>query len=221
MTTAPGVEAGAAPEAAAGVEAGTATQPAQGTGSVVGTGSVAPRRVAPGGTGARALRDVLGRYATGVTVVTCAGGPQHAPAGVTVNSFTSVSLTPPLILWCLALSSRSRSAFTTAEYFAVNVLAADQRPLAARFTAPGDRFRDLVTRPGPHGEPLLPGTAALLCCRRHDVVPAGDHLLILGTVEHHSRTTSRTLLFADGGYHEGPAPMPRADQLAGGGGQAR
>ncbi|WP_206739249.1 flavin reductase family protein [Streptomyces sp. L2] len=182
---------------------------------------MAPRRAAPGGTGARALRDVLGRYATGVTVVTCAGGPHHAPAGVTVNSFTSVSLAPPLILWCLALSSRSRSAFTTAEYFAVNVLAADQRPLAARFTAPGDRFRDLVTRPGPHGEPLLPGTAALLCCRRHDVVPAGDHLLILGTVEHHARTASRTLLFADGGYHEGPAPMPRADQLAGGGGQAR
>ncbi|GGW32263.1 flavin oxidoreductase [Streptomyces lucensis JCM 4490] len=162
------------------------------------------RRAAPAGPGARALREVLGRYATGVTVVTC--GPLHAPTGVTVNSFTSVSLNPPLILWCLARSSRSREAFTTAEYFAVNVLAAGQRDLATRFSGPADRFQGLTPRPGPRGEPLLPGAAAVLCCRRTAVVPAGDHLVFLGAVEHHARTADRTLLFADGAYHEGPPP---------------
>ncbi|MFR9797283.1 flavin reductase family protein [Streptomyces sp. MS06] len=168
------------------------------------------RRAAPAGPGERALRDVLGRYATGVTVVTCAGAP-GGPAGLTVNSFTSVSLDPPLVLWCLALSSRARPAFTAAEYFAVNVLAAGQRDLAARFAGPGDRFRGLAVRSGPHGEPLLPGAAATLCCRRSGLVPAGDHLLLLGAVEQHTRTGRRVLLFADGAYHEGPAaPAPRS-----------
>ncbi|MFI5972658.1 flavin reductase family protein [Streptomyces sp. NPDC051452] len=166
-------------------------------------GSATPRAIDPAGPGARALRDVLGRYATGVTVITCAG-PLGDPAGVTVNSFTSVSLDPPLVLWCLALSSRSRPAFTAAEHFAVNVLAADQRDLASRFAGPGDRFEGLTTKPGPHGEPLLPGAAATLCCRRVRLVPAGDHLVVLGAVEHHTRSTRRALLFADGTYHDGP-----------------
>ncbi|MEU2057131.1 flavin reductase family protein [Streptomyces bungoensis] len=163
------------------------------------------RRAEPAGPGRRALRDVLGRYASGVTVVTCAD-PHGAPAGVTVNSFTSVSLDPPLVLWCLALSSRGRPAFTAAEYFAVNALAAGQRDLAARFAGPGDRFQGLATLPGPHGEPLIAGAAATLCCRRSGVVPAGDHLVLLGAVEHHARTARRALLFADGAYHAGPPP---------------
>ncbi|MEU6401622.1 flavin reductase family protein [Streptomyces sp. NPDC046985] len=169
------------------------------------TAAPAPHRAGAAGAGRRALRDVLGRYATGVTVVTCTD-PNGARAGVTVNSFTSVSLDPPLILWCLALTSRGRPAFTAAEHFAVNVLAAGQRALAARFAGPGDRFQGLATRPGPHGEPLIPGAAATLCCRRGDVLPAGDHLVLLGAVEHHALTARRALLFADGAYHAGPPP---------------
>lgn len=168
------------------------------------------RSAAPAGPGSRALRDVLGRYATGVAVITCVG-PRGAPIGVTVNSFTSVSLDPPLVLWCLAMSSRSRPAFTDAEYFAVNVLAADQRELASRFAGPGRRFQGLATEPGPHGEPLITGAAATLCCRRARLLPAGDHMVVLGAVQHHARTARRILLFADGAYHEGPRRGSESD----------
>lgn len=153
-------------------------------------------------TGQRALRDVLGRYATGVAVVTT----RHLgrPAGVTVNSFTSVSLDPPLVLWCLSAASGSRAAFTRAEHFAVNVLGAGQRDLCTRFTRPGDRFAGLPVDTGPHGLPLLPGAVAVLLCRRTAVLPAGDHLLLLGAVTDHAMTPGPALLFADGGYHAGP-----------------
>lgn len=155
---------------------------------------------APGGR--RALRDVLGRYATGVAVVTT--WHQGRPAGVTVNSLTSVSLDPPLVLWCLNAASGSRRAFTEAAHFAVNVLAATQRDLAVRFTGPGDRFAALPVHTGPHGLPLLPGAIAVLLCRRAQVLPAGDHLVLLGTVTDHSSSPGPALLFADGAYHCGP-----------------
>lgn len=155
-----------------------------------------------GPAGQRALRDVLGRYATGVAVVTT--WHQGRPAGVTVNSFTSVSLDPPLVLWCLNASSGSRSAFTRAEHFAVNVLAADQRDVCARFTRPGDRFAGLPVHTGPHGLPLLPGAVAVLLCRRAGLLPAGDHLLLLGAVMDHGMSPGPALLFADGDYHAGP-----------------
>lgn len=152
--------------------------------------------------GQRALRDVLGRYATGVAIVTTR---HHGrPAGVTVNSFASVSLDPPLVLWCLNAASGSRTAFTGAGHFAVNVLAAGQHDLATRFTRPGDRFHGLPTRAGPHGLPLVPGAVAVLVCHRTRVLPAGDHLLLLGAVESGGSAPGPALLFADGAYHRGP-----------------
>ncbi|MEU8588403.1 flavin reductase family protein [Streptomyces sp. NPDC048664] len=199
--TAPGDAPGPAPKGAGPGGWDGAAAPADG-----GPGG-GPGGGGPDGDAGRALRAVLGRYATGVAVVTCRGAGGE-PAGMTVNSFTSVSLDPPLILWCLARSSRGLPAFTAAEHFAVHVLAADQRDLAARFSGPGDRFAGLATVPGPHEEPLLPGAAATLCCRNAGIVPAGDHLLLLGAVEHHARTARRALLFADGAYHAGPAPVP-------------
>lgn len=158
-----------------------------------------------------ALRDALGRYATGVAVLTCTD-PHGRPAGVTVNSFTSVSLEPPLVLWCLARTSGSRAAFTGAGHFTVNVLAAGQRELAVRFSGPGDRFADLPLPLGPLGDPVVPGAAATLCCRLTRVVPAGDHLILLGAVEGHTAAPSPVLLFADGAFHEGPAPRSPRDR---------
>lgn len=154
----------------------------------------------------RVLRDVLGRYPTGVAVVTTAD-PDGRPAGVTVNSFTAVSLDPPLVLWCLALSSSSLAAFTAAEYFAVQVLAASQRDLATRFAASrADRFHGLPVAVGPHGLPLLPDVAATLVCRRTRLLPAGDHMVLWGAVQSCTSGSGPALLFADSAFHPGPAP---------------
>jgi flavin reductase (DIM6/NTAB) family NADH-FMN oxidoreductase RutF len=150
---------------------------------------------------ARALRTVLGRYATGVTVVTtCHGG---RPVGVTVNSFTSVSLEPPLVLWCLSRTSGSLGAFVAAPRFVVNVLVAGQEPLARRFAAPGDRFAGTVTD-SVDGLPELAGTAATLVCRRRQVLPAGDHLVLFGEVCRATAGDHAPLLFLDGGYESLP-----------------
>ncbi|MFJ9522343.1 flavin reductase family protein [Kitasatospora sp. NPDC101801] len=153
-------------------------------------------------TAGRPLRAVLGRYATGVAVVTTRY--RGRPAGLTVNSFTSVSLDPPLVLWCLQLSATSRVAFTGADHFAVHLLAADQRELAVRFAGPGDRFAGLGDRAGRYGLPLLEGTVATLVCHRDRTVPAGDHLILIGRVLEHRATSGAPLLFVDGGFHAGP-----------------
>ncbi|GAA1143824.1 flavin reductase (DIM6/NTAB) family NADH-FMN oxidoreductase RutF [Kitasatospora gansuensis] len=150
----------------------------------------------------RPLRAVLGRYATGVAVVTTRY--RGHPAGVTVNSFTSVSLEPPLVLWCLQQSSTSRAAFTGGAHFAVNLLAADQRDLAVRFAGPGDRFAGLNSDEGRYGIPLLDGAVATLVCRREQVLPVGDHLVLIGRVLEHWTTSGAPLLFVDGGFHAGP-----------------
>ncbi|WP_457029010.1 flavin reductase family protein [Kitasatospora sp. P5_F3] len=150
----------------------------------------------------RPLRAVLGRYATGVAVVTTRH--RGRPAGLTVNSFTSVSLEPPLVLWCLQRSSTSQAAFTGADHFAVHLLAADQRDLAVRFAGPGDRFAGLRTEAGRYGLPRLDGTVATLICHRDRTVPAGDHLILIGRVLEHRATSGAPLLFVDGGFHAGP-----------------
>ena len=155
----------------------------------------------------RALRDVLGRYATGVAVVTTRW--RAGPAGLTVNSFTSLSLEPPLILWCLSRASGSRAAFTAARHFAVNVLAADQHQTALGFAGPGDRFAGRAWHGGPHGLPVLEHTVAALICRRERIVPAGDHLVVFGEVLEHRADPGAPLLFVDGAYHAGPATGPR------------
>ena len=153
----------------------------------------------------RALRNVLGRYATGVVVVTCRSSSDGQPVAVTINSFTSVSLDPPLILWCLALRSARRAEFAAAGHFAVHVLAASQRDLAIRFAGPVDRLHGLPVTTGPHGLPMLPGTAATLVCRRAGLLVAGDHLVVLGEVESFASTPGPTLVFADGAFHPGPS----------------
>jgi flavin reductase (DIM6/NTAB) family NADH-FMN oxidoreductase RutF len=151
----------------------------------------------------RTLRDVLGRFATGVTIVTGVNG-DGSPAGLTVNSFTSVSLAPPLILWCLRRSSTSRAAFAPGRPFAVNILATDQLDLARRFAGPpGERFTAVRWRGGPYGLALFDGSVAHLICRQEQRLRQGDHLIIIGAVEHYAAAPGRPLLFADGCFQDG------------------
>lgn len=130
---------------------------------------------------ARSYRDALGAFATGVAVAACAG--PGGGAGVTINSFTSVSLEPPLVLWCLGSASDRLDAFARAAGFGVSVLAADQEALAERFTvdgrlATGDPAFDAAE----HDALLARGALARLACRIVNRWTAGDHVIFLGRV---------------------------------------
>lgn len=130
----------------------------------------------------RALRDAAGRFATGVTVVTTCDDA-GVPVGLTANSFSSVSLDPPLVLWSLAKTSRAASAFLSAGQFAIHVLGEDQHDLATRFSAPvPDRFAGLERSASPDGVPLLHGCRARFECRTWQVVDGGDHHVFIGEV---------------------------------------
>jgi 3-hydroxy-9,10-secoandrosta-1,3,5(10)-triene-9,17-dione monooxygenase reductase component len=130
----------------------------------------------------RALRRALACFATGIAVVTTRGDG-GAPVGLTVNSFNSVSLDPPLILWSIALTAPSLAAFRRNDAFAVNILAADQADICARFATPApDKFSDVAWREGRLGVPVLDGTVAQFECRTHARYPGGDHEIHLGRV---------------------------------------
>jgi flavin reductase (DIM6/NTAB) family NADH-FMN oxidoreductase RutF len=150
--------------------------------------------------GHRALRDALGTFATGVTVVT-ALDPEGRAIGLTVNSFNAVSLEPPLVLWSLSLASPNLEAFRCASHFAVNVLAADQQVLSERFARrTGDKFAGLDWRAGRGGAPLLSGCCAVFECRNETQHAGGDHLIFIGRVEGCSRSDRAPLVFHGGRY---------------------
>lgn len=142
----------------------------------------APRSPSPGFT-QREFRDALGRFATGVTVVTtCAA--DGAPVGLTASSFNSVSLDPPLVLWSLGHRSSTMAAFSACTHYAVHVLSAAQVELAQRFATRGiDRFAGVNHTPGPHGVPLLAGALATFVCRNRSQHAEGDHTIFVGEVE--------------------------------------
>jgi flavin reductase (DIM6/NTAB) family NADH-FMN oxidoreductase RutF len=149
----------------------------------------------------RALRKALGRYATGVTIVT-AIDPDGHPIGLTVNSFAAVSLEPALVLWCLDNKSHNLAAFRAASHHAINILASGQEDLSNRFaTWPADRFVGLAWQPGVGGAPLFSG-----CCASFEVAnvtehAAGDHTIFIGSVERFSETPELApLLFHAGQY---------------------
>lgn len=134
--------------------------------------------------GGPSLREVMGAYPTGVTVVT-ATDACGVPFGLTVNSFTSVSLEPPLVLVCIGHRSNSHDRLVDAPAFGINVLAAHQGLAAQRFARePSDgRFDECTWAPGASGVPLLDGAVAWLECARHDVIGSGDHTILIGRVE--------------------------------------
>ena len=147
----------------------------------------------------RELRDALGRFATGVTVVTTM--TDAGPLGITANSFASVSLRPPLVLWSPARKSKRFPAFEAAGYFAIHVLSAGQQALAERFAAPlATGWGEIAYAPGIGGVPLLDGCAARFECRHEARYEGGDHLIVVGEVLRLVEEDVPPLLFYRGGY---------------------
>lgn len=141
----------------------------------------APAQAAPA-IDPRAFRKALGSFLTGVTVVATLQD-DGTPRGFTANSFTSVSLDPPLVLVCIAKSASSCPVFTAADHFSVNVLAEHQASVSMLFASKAaDRFAQAAWRRGPAGSPILDGVAAWFDCVRHEVVDAGDHVILIGRV---------------------------------------
>ena len=146
----------------------------------------------------RRFRAALGRFATGVTVITI-DGPE-GPAGMTANSFTSVSLDPPLVLWSLDRASSRFATFSGAACFAIHVIGRDDRALCGRFTRGGAGFSGLAAGRNGDGVPVLPGAIARYDCRLHATVPAGDHLLIIGAVARVETNEGAPLVFYGGAF---------------------
>lgn len=167
---------------------------------------------------ARQFRSALGAFATGVTIVTSRDAAGH-DVGLTANSFNSVSLDPPMVLWSLAKSARTLPAFLAATHFAVHVLAADQEELSLRFAARGaEKFAGLDLERGAAGVPLLRGCSARFQCRtafRHE---GGDHVIFVGAVESFDHSDRPPLVFHGGRYaltvSKEPAMEPREEESA-------
>ncbi len=148
----------------------------------------------------REFRDALAQFATGVVII-CAPGPDDRFVGFTANSFNSVSLDPPLVVWSLNRRATSLAAFEGAEQYAINVLAHDQSELARRFSRPhADRFAGVDYRLGTAGVPLIAGCVAWFECRHHARHRAGDHVLFLGAVETCGRGKGTGLVFHHGRF---------------------
>lgn len=149
---------------------------------------------------ARALRDAFGAFLTGVTVVTTIDDA-GLPIGFTANSFASVSLDPPLLLVCLAKTSRNYDTLTKAPGFAVNILAEGQKDVSNTFARPvEDRFASVTWQRGPFGAPVFADVAAWFDCAMHDVVDAGDHVILIGRVKGFDNNGTTGLGYARGGY---------------------
>ena len=152
-----------------------------------------------------ALRNAMGCYLTGVTIVTITG-PDKKPYGLTVTSFNSVSLTPPLILWSLDNRNDKLSLFQNARGFAVNIMAADQLALCEKFAAAdNDRFLNCDWHFGAHGQPLLKNALANLECRPWAEYGGGDHTIFVGEVMSIEQNNGRAAVFFNGklGQHDG------------------
>ena len=147
------------------------------------------------------LRAALGRFATGVTIVSCLD-EEGAPVGLTANSFNALSLDPPLVLWSLRRTSPSVSAFARAQRFSVNVLSEAQVDLSRRFASPvPDKFSDGAWSRGEDGVPVLMGCAAVFECDTVSHQEAGDHVLFIGRVRRATDAPLAPLVFHAGHYH--------------------
>ena len=150
----------------------------------------------------RALRDALGSFSTGVTVITTHDEQGQALIGLTVNSFSSVSLDPPLVLWSISNHSPSVAHFSVGRQQAIHVLSKDQEALARHFATPqADKFSGVDHQaPGDFGAPLIEGCSARFYCVTESVVPAGDHQIILARVLRYESEPVAPLLFVRGAF---------------------
>lgn len=148
----------------------------------------------------RQLRNAFGRFATGVTVIT-AVLPDGRRTGLTVNSFTSLSLDPAMILWNLRAGSPSEPAFAKGRAFAVNVLGIAQQEVSQRFCSPAeDKFSGVAIEDGVDGVPLLTGSLAAFECRVEDTVTCGDHRIVIGRVLAARYGEGEPLIYSQGRY---------------------
>lgn len=154
--------------------------------------------VVPDADNARLLRDALGRFATGVTVVTIQG--PDGPMGFTANSFSSLSLDPALVLWSPAKASQRYRFFAAARHYAIHVLGQDQADLPARFSRGGRGFEGLDWCRNAEGVPTLPGALARFDCAQHATHDGGDHLIIVGQVLRLALEEGEPLVFAKGRF---------------------
>jgi flavin reductase (DIM6/NTAB) family NADH-FMN oxidoreductase RutF len=154
--------------------------------------------IVPDAANARVFRDALGRFATGVTLVTIEG--PDGPMGFTANSFSSLSLDPALVLRSLARTSRRYDHFAGARHYAIHVLRQDQADLPARFSRSGAGFAGLDWLPNAEGAPILPGALARFDCTQHATHDGGDHLIIVGQVLRLALEEGEPLVFAKGRY---------------------
>jgi flavin reductase (DIM6/NTAB) family NADH-FMN oxidoreductase RutF len=162
------------------------------------------------------FRTALRSFAAGVTVVTTRDR-EGQPSGLTASAFTSVSLSPPLVLVCVDHAATAHPDFRERGWFAVNVLRREQEALSRRFAVSGgDKFHDLSYREGSSGLPLLDGTLATLECRIVEAHEAGDHTIFVGLVESATVAGGRPLVYFHGGYHsltaDSAAPASEAGQ---------
>ncbi|KZD03238.1 flavin reductase family protein [Oceanibaculum pacificum] len=155
------------------------------------------------------FRQALGRFATGIAVATTLDAAD-SPVGITVNSLSSVSLTPPLILFCIDRTAAAYPAFAAAGGFAINILAADQQALSVQFSLPHDaeivpdRWEATSWRQWTTGAPILDGCVAVLECRRYAAYDGGDHIILVGEVMQASKAPEEEapLLYFQGGYRD-------------------
>jgi flavin reductase (DIM6/NTAB) family NADH-FMN oxidoreductase RutF len=146
------------------------------------------------------FRQLLGRFATGVTVLTTRT-PGGEPIGMTASSVASVSLDPPLVLASVDRRHDMHAALAVAAHFVLNILAADQEALSRRFAADEpDRFQGVGFHPNKHGIAVLEGVVAHIDCEQQSAIPAGDHTVFIGLVVGGSVTERRPLLYYRGGY---------------------
>lgn len=145
-----------------------------------------------------AYRKALGRFATGITVITTM--TPDGPVGITINSFSSVSLDPALILWSLGKTSNRHDTFQSAKHFAVHVLDADQRDVCDAFVQSTNGFDGVEISINPQGVPLITGCLAVFECEQYSCHNAGDHTIILGEVHRAQERGGTALVFANGGY---------------------
>src|SRR5688500_6271650 len=161
-----------------------------------------PRQAQPPSFSAQEFRAALGMFATGVTIVTARAADGQL-IGLTANSFNSVSLSPPLVLWSLSRAAASMSVFSAGSHYAINILAAEQKPLAERFASRGaERWTGVEHEEGAGGAPLLVGAAATFECFNRSRYEEGDHVIFVGEVERVAwRPGATPLLFHGGRFY--------------------
>ena len=149
----------------------------------------------------RELRNILGSYATGVAVATCRDAAGQR-AAMTINSFASVSLSPPRVLWSIGETSEQFAAFCEATHYAINILSDEHRALSTHFaTSSPDKFAGIDSYDGIAGLPLLPDCCALLQCKIVERVRTGDHVILIGEVLDAERADRGPLIFHRSAYH--------------------